>query len=67
MQQFRGLSRTRTTYTSYSTETHTSDFILNTLCNRKPVVFSGEVLSGGDRVPREQGRVICTNPGHGAT
>ena len=53
MQQFREVSRTRTTY---STETHTSDFILNTFWNGKPVhfFFPGEVLSGGDGVPREQ-------------
>ena len=51
MQQFREVSRTRTTY---STETHTSDFILNMFSNGKPVqFFPGEVLSGGDGVPRE--------------
>ena len=36
MQQFRQVSRTRTIY---STETHTSDFILNTFWNGKPVQF----------------------------
>ena len=36
MQQFREVSRTRTIY---STETHTSDFILNTFSNGKPVQF----------------------------
>ena len=34
--EFREVSRTRTTY---STETHTSDFILNTFSNGKPVQF----------------------------
>ena len=43
MQQFREVSRTRTIY---STETHTSNFIL--------AVFPGEVLRGDDGVPREQ-------------
>ena len=41
MQQFRDVNRSRTIY---STETHTSNFMLNT----------GEVLSGGDGVPRGQ-------------
>ena len=36
MQQFREVSRTTTIY---STETHTSDFILNTFWNGKPVQF----------------------------
>ena len=52
MQQLREISRTRTTY---STETHTSDFILKTLWNGKPVQFFQErcwvVVTG---VPREQ-------------
>ena len=39
MQQFREISRTRTIY---STETHTSDFILNTFWNGKPVQFFQE-------------------------
>ena len=39
MQQFREVSRTRTIY---STETHTSDFILNTFWNGKPVQFLQE-------------------------
>ena len=39
MQQFREVSRTRTIY---STETHTSDFILNTFWNGKPVQFFQE-------------------------
>ena len=39
MQQFREVSRTRTTH---STETHTSDFILNMLWNGKPVQFFQE-------------------------
>ena len=39
MQQFRELSRTRTIY---NTETHTSDFILNTFWNGKPVQFFQE-------------------------
>ena len=39
MQQFREVSRTRTIY---STETHTSDFILNTFWNGKPVQFFEE-------------------------
>ena len=39
MQQFRQVSRTRTIY---STETHTSDFILNTFWNGKPVQFFKE-------------------------
>ena len=54
MQQFREVSWTRTIY---STETHTSDFILNTFRNGQAVHFffsPGEVLSGGDGVPREQ-------------
>ena len=53
MQQFREVSRTRTIY---STETHTSDFILHTaFSNGKPVqFFPGKVLSGDVGVPREQ-------------
>ena len=51
MQQFREVSRTRTTY---STETHTSEFILNTLKWEASAAFPGEVLNGGDGVPREQ-------------
>ena len=50
MQQFRELSRTKTIY---STETHTSEFIrseMGSQCSFLP----GEVLSGGDEVPREQ-------------
>ena len=39
MQQFREVSMTRTTY---STETHTSDFILDTFWNGKPVHFFQE-------------------------
>ena len=39
MQQFREVSRTRTIY---STETHTSDFILYTFWNGKPVQFFQE-------------------------
>ena len=39
MQQFREINRTRTIY---STETHTSDFILNTFWNGKPVQFFQE-------------------------
>ena len=39
MQQFREVSRTRTIY---STETHTSHFILNTFWNGKPVQFFQE-------------------------
>ena len=39
MQQFKEVSRTRTIY---STETHTSDFILNTFWNGKPVQFFQE-------------------------
>ena len=39
MQQFREVSRTRTIY---STKTHTSDFILNTFWNGKPVQFFQE-------------------------
>ena len=39
MQQFREVSRTRTIY---STETHTSDFILNTFWNGKLVQFFQE-------------------------
>ena len=39
MQQFREVSRTRTIY---STETHTSDFILNMFWNGKPVQFFQE-------------------------
>ena len=39
MQQFREVSRTRTIY---STETHTSDFILNTFWNGKPAQFFQE-------------------------
>ena len=39
MQQFREVSRTRTIY---STETHTSDFILNTFWNGTPVQFFQE-------------------------
>ena len=49
MQQFREVSRTRTIY---STETHTSDFMLNTLGSQ--CSFPGEVLSGGDGVPTGQ-------------
>ena len=53
MQQSREVSRTRTIY---STETHTSDFILNTFLIRSEAsaVFPGEVLRGDDGVPREQ-------------
>ena len=52
MQQLREVSRTRTIY---RTETHTSDFILNTFRNGKPVqFFPGEVFSDGDGVSREQ-------------
>ena len=52
MWQFREISKTRTIY---STETHTSDFILNTFWNGKPAqFFPGEVLSGGDGVPWEE-------------
>ena len=52
MQQFREVSRTRTIY---STETHTSDFILKYVLKwEASAVFPGEVLSGGDGVPREQ-------------
>ena len=47
MQQFREISKTRTIY---STETHTSDFLLKW---KASAVFPGEVLSGGDGVPRE--------------
>ena len=39
MQQFREVSRTKTIY---STETHTSDFILNTFWNGKPEQFFQE-------------------------
>ena len=52
MQQFREVSRTRTTY---STEAHTSDYILKyDLKWEANADFPGEVLSGGDGVPREQ-------------
>ena len=48
----REVSRTRTIY---STETHTSGFILNTFRYGKPVqFFPGEVLSVSDGEPREQ-------------
>ena len=40
MSQFREVSRTRTIY---STEIHTSDFILNTFWNGKPVQFFQEM------------------------
>ena len=45
MQQFREVSRTRTIY---STETHTSDFTLNTFRNGKPVQFFQDSLSSLD-------------------
>ena len=47
MQQFRQVSRTRTTY---SIETHTNDV----LKWEASAVFPGEMLSGGDGVPIEQ-------------
>ena len=54
MQQFREVSRTRTIY---STEIHTSDFILNLYVLKWEAnagFFPGEVLSGGGGVPRER-------------
>ena len=50
MQQFREVSRTKTIY---STETHTSEFIRSKMGSQCSF-FPEEVLSGGDRVPREQ-------------
>ena len=47
MQQFRQVSRTRTTY---SVETHTNDV----LKWEASAVFPGEVLSAGGGVPRER-------------
>ena len=53
MQQIREVSRTRTIG---STETHTSDFILiRSEMGSQCSFFPGEVLSGGDGVPRKQG------------
>ena len=50
--QFRELSKTRSIC---SIQTHTSDFILNTFSNEKPVqFFPGEVLSGDGGMPRER-------------
>ena len=52
MYQFREVSRTRSIY---SIETNTTDFIVNTFSNEKPVqFFPGEVLSGVGGVPRER-------------
>ena len=49
------VQREKQARTMYSTETHTSDFILNTVLKwEASAVFPGEVLSSGDGVPRER-------------
>ena len=58
MQQLREVSRTRTTY---STETHTSDFILNTFWNGKPVQFFQRLISSLNAFPVAQVNVVCLN------
>ena len=72
MQQFKEVVRTRTIY---STETHTSDFILNTFWNGKPVQFFQErcwaVVMGCQEnkscskvlnfLERLDGRIRCTH------
>ena len=74
MQQFREVSRTRTIY---STETHTSDFILYTFWNGKPVQFFQErccvVMTGCQEnkscskvlnfLERLDDRIRCTHKG----